>query len=85
MTIIQARNLAHENLGHVITVRSGETSITGLLAEVTHEADLIEEPPRMFDASNAATYAIGRSKTVVIIVPHLRLELAPNGEVKVAE
>lgn len=77
--------LTFNHIGSTVTVSHGATTITGMLASVTHECDLIAEPPRMMDRSSVTTYIPGRSKTVVRIAPDLRLELAPDSLVEVAE
>lgn len=79
-----AGKLVQGHLGAIVTVKHGGTTITGMLAKITHECDLIAEPPRMMDRSSATTYMPGRSKTVVRIAPDLRLELDPASLVEVA-
>lgn len=85
MTQTTAGKLVQGHLGATVTVSHGGTTITGMLARVTHECDLIAEPPRLMDRTNATTYIPGRSKTVVRIAPDLRLELDPASTVEVAE
>lgn len=84
MTQTAAGKLVQGHLGATVTVSHGGTSITGMLARITHEVDLIEDSPWMGDRTGIPSYVSGRSKTVVRIAPDLRLELDPASIVEVA-
>lgn len=81
---IRAGALTMEHIGQTITAQHGGTTLTGMLASVHHQADIITDGPTMMSRTGLPDhYMIGRSQTVVRIAPDLRLELDPSSTVEV--
>lgn len=79
--MIIAGDLNMTSFGKTITARQGETTVSGVLCNVEHSADLIEDSP--FGA--VPSYVMGRSKTTVTVIPGVRLDLEPDALVEVSE
>lgn len=69
---MKAQDLNGTHLGQPISIRLDEASLTDVLTEISHEADLIDD--RKFDGR--ANWVLGRS--------HTRLQFMRLGSVRVS-